>query len=51
MTESKEEAMSDELRADMTAALDDVLPVYRHRERLAMQIAAAPEVVWGALHA
>jgi hypothetical protein len=35
----------------MSAVLDDVLPVYRHRERHAMQIAAAPEVVWGALHA
>ena len=35
----------------MTAVLDDVLPVYRHRERHAMQIAAAPEAVWGALQA
>lgn len=34
----------------MTAVLDDVLPVYRHRERHATQIAAAPEVVWSALH-
>ena len=33
----------------MTAVLDDVLPVYRHRERHAMRIAAAPEVVWEAL--
>lgn len=35
----------------MSAVLDDVLPVYRHRERHATQIAAAPEVVWSALHA
>ena len=35
----------------MSAVLDDVLPLYRHRERHAMQIAAAPEVVWSALHA
>jgi hypothetical protein len=35
----------------MTAVLDDVLPVYRHRERHATQIAAAPDVVWRALHA
>jgi hypothetical protein len=35
----------------MNAVLDDVLPVYRHRERHATQIAAAPEPVWGALHA
>jgi hypothetical protein len=35
----------------MTAVLDDILPVHRHRERHAMQIAAAPEVVWSALHA
>jgi hypothetical protein len=35
----------------MTAVLDDVLPVYRHRERHATQIAAAPEAVWSALHA
>jgi hypothetical protein len=35
----------------MTAVLDDVLPVYRHRERHATQIAAAPEVVWSALQA
>jgi hypothetical protein len=35
----------------MTAVFDDVLPVYRHRERHAMQIAAAPEAVWAALHA
>jgi hypothetical protein len=34
----------------MTAVLDDVLPVYRHRERHATQIAAAPEAVWSALH-
>ena len=34
----------------MTTVLDDVLPVYRHRERHATQIAAAPEVVWRALH-
>ncbi len=35
----------------MSTVLDDVLPVYRHRERHATQIAAAPEVVWSALHA
>jgi hypothetical protein len=35
----------------MTAVLDDVLPVHRHRERHATQIAATPEAVWGALHA
>lgn len=35
----------------MTAVLDDVLPVHRHRERHATQIAAAPEAVWSALHA
>jgi hypothetical protein len=35
----------------MTAVLDDILPVHRHRERHAMQIAAAPEAVWSALHA
>jgi len=35
----------------MTAVLDDVLPVYRHRERHSTQIAAAPEAVWHALHA
>lgn len=35
----------------MSAVLDDVLPVYRHRERHATQIAAAPEAVWSALHA
>jgi hypothetical protein len=35
----------------MTAVLDDVLPVYRHRERHAVRIAAAPEVVWSALQA
>jgi hypothetical protein len=34
----------------VTAVLDDVLPVYRHRERHAMQIAAAPDLVWSALH-
>jgi len=34
----------------MTAVLDDVLPVYRHRERHATEIAAAPEAVWTALH-
>lgn len=34
----------------MSAVLDDVLPVYRHRERHALQIAAAPEVVWSAFH-
>jgi hypothetical protein len=34
----------------MTAVLDDVLPVYRHRERHATQIAATPEAVWSALH-
>jgi hypothetical protein len=35
----------------MSAVLDDVLPVHRHRERHATQIAAAPETVWSALHA
>jgi hypothetical protein len=35
----------------MSAALDDVLPVYRHRERHTTQIAAAAEAVWSALHA
>jgi hypothetical protein len=30
-------------------ALDDVLPVYRFRERHARTIAATPDVVWGAL--
>ena len=35
----------------MSAVLDDVLPVYRHRERHATQVAAAPEAVWSALHA
>jgi len=35
----------------MTAVLDEVLPAYRHRERHATRIAAAPETVWGALHA
>jgi Protein of unknown function (DUF2867) len=35
----------------MNAVLDDVLPVYRHRERHATQIAAPPEAVWSALHA
>jgi hypothetical protein len=35
----------------MTAVLDDVLTAYRHRERHTMQIAAAPEAVWSALHA
>jgi hypothetical protein len=35
----------------MTAVLDDVLPVHRHRERHATQIAASPEAVWSALHA
>jgi hypothetical protein len=35
----------------VTPVLDDVLPVYRHRERHATQIAAAPDVVWSALHA
>jgi hypothetical protein len=34
----------------MSAVLDDVLPVYRHRERHAARIAAAPDVVWNALH-
>jgi hypothetical protein len=34
----------------MSAVLDDVLPVYRHRERHATQIAATPEAVWSALH-
>jgi hypothetical protein len=34
----------------MTAVLDDVLPFHRHRERHAMEIAAAPDVVWSALH-
>jgi hypothetical protein len=35
----------------MTAVLDDILPVYRHRERHALQVAAAPAAVWSALHA
>jgi hypothetical protein len=35
----------------MIAALDDILPVYRHRERHATQIAATPEAIWSALHA
>jgi hypothetical protein len=35
----------------MSAVLDDVLPIYRHRERHALQIAAAPDAVWSALHA
>ena len=35
----------------MTAVLDEVLPIYRHRERHATQIATAPEAVWSALHA
>ena len=35
----------------MNAVLDDVLPAYRHRERHATQIDAAPEAVWSALHA
>jgi hypothetical protein len=35
----------------MIAVLDDVLPVYRHRERHSVQVAAAPEAVWSALHA
>jgi len=35
----------------MSAVLDDVLPVYRHRERHVTQIAATPKAVWGALHA
>jgi hypothetical protein len=35
----------------MTAVLDKILPVYRHRERHATQIAAAPDVVWSALDA
>jgi hypothetical protein len=34
----------------MSAVLDDVLPVYRHRERHAAQIAATPDAVWSALH-
>jgi hypothetical protein len=34
----------------MNAVLDDVLPVHRHRERHATQIAAAPDAVWSALH-
>jgi hypothetical protein len=34
----------------MTAVLDEVLPAYRHRERHATRIAAAPETVWRALH-
>ncbi len=33
----------------MTAVLDDVLPVYGHRERHAAQIRATPEAVWAAL--
>jgi hypothetical protein len=35
----------------MSTVLDDVLPVYRHHERHATQVAAAPETVWSALHA
>jgi hypothetical protein len=35
----------------MTAVLDDVLPVYRHRERHATRIAAPPKEVWAVLHA
>jgi hypothetical protein len=35
----------------MNAVLDDVLPVPRHRERHATQIAAEPEAIWSALHA
>jgi hypothetical protein len=34
----------------MNAVLDDVLPVYGHRERHAAQIRATPEAVWAALH-
>jgi hypothetical protein len=34
----------------MSAVLDDVLPVYRHRERHAARIAATPDAVWSALH-
>ena len=34
----------------MTAVLDDVLPVYRHRVRHTARIAATPEAVWSALH-
>lgn len=34
----------------MTAALDDVLPAYQHRERHTTQIATTPEAVWSALH-
>jgi hypothetical protein len=34
----------------MTAVLDDVLPVYRHRERHTTPVAATPEAVWSALH-
>ncbi len=35
----------------MSPALDDILPVFRHRERHTTQIANSPEAVWGALHA
>lgn len=35
----------------MTAVLDEVLPVHRYRERHSIEIAAVPEVVWGALQA
>jgi hypothetical protein len=34
----------------MTAVLDDLMPVYRHRERHATEIRATPEAVWSALH-
>ncbi len=32
-------------------ALDDVLPAYSHHERHTIEIAAAPDAVWDALHA
>ena len=34
----------------MTAALDHVLPAYRHRERHTTRIATTPDAVWSALH-
>ena len=35
----------------MTAVLDEVLPAYRDRRAARYVDAAAPETVWGALHA
>ena len=34
----------------MSPALDDILPVFRHRERHTTQIETSPEAVWNALH-